>query len=144
MKSKSALGTHRMYKVITVCVLLAFSVAYAQSGPDKWANSPNHAWYEKQQLTPATKKIYKLGWNSCCDHGDVCQECVVHRAQDHPPWKEGWYYVRNGKVTQLPPHIVDFVPWTPTGKPVLFLSPITTMTVKEGDPVCLKIPGGSS
>jgi len=110
----------------------------------QWANSPNSAWYEKQRLTPQTKKEYHAAFDSCCDMGDVCQQCVVHHFSNKPPWADGWYYEKDGVLKQLPPHIVDYVDWTPTGKPVLFLYPYDGGVVPKGTPTCLKVPGGSS
>jgi hypothetical protein len=100
------------------------------------------SWYEQQSPTPETKKIYNLGWVTCCDVGDVCKNCIVHRYSDKPPWTEGFWYEKDGEWKQLPPHIVEHVPWTPTGKPVLFLAPYNHGKIKKDEPLCLKVPGG--
>lgn len=101
-------------------------------------------WYERQQPTPETLKIYEIGWGSCCNHGDVCKTCVVHRYSERPPWGDSWWYEKDGVTKRLPPHIVEYVPWTPTGKPVLFLAPFAAGNMQAGDPVCLTVPGGAT
>jgi len=128
---------------LMVLVLYMWPV-HATDLDGQWSNSPNAEWYKKQVPTPETLRIYELEWGSCCDIGDACQPCVVHRYNNKPPWREGFYYVKDGITHSLPPHIVDYVPWTPTGKPVLFLAPYDSGKVKKGEPVCLKVPGGSS
>lgn len=132
--------------IIMAAVIIAVSgyQARATNLNGEWNDSPNSEWYKKQIPTPQTLKIYDISWGSCCDHGDVCQDCVVHKFSNRPPWADGWYYERNGVLKQLPPHIVEYVPWTPTGKPVLFIAPWDSGKMKKGDPVCLKAPGGSS
>ena len=113
-------------------------------GQVDWSNSPNREWYEKQMPTPETLKEYNIMWQSCCAHGDVCQTCVVYRFTDKPPWNEGFWYTNGGIAKKLPEHIVEVVPWTPTGKPVLFLAPVNSGKMKAGDPVCLKVVGGGT
>jgi len=131
---------------LLVILTVAFTVMFWRQGvgaeKSQWANAPHKDWYEKQAPTPDTLKQYEIAWKSCCDHGDVCQDCVVYRVQDKPPWKDGWYYLKDGVPQQLPPHIVEYVPWTPTGKPVLFVAPHASGKMKIGDPVCLKSPAG--
>lgn len=134
-----------LFKVAVIAAAaLYFRPSYATNDNGQWDNDPNKKWYESQKVTPETNKVYEIFWESCCAHGDVCQECVVHRVQREPPFKDEWWYERDGKMTRLPDHIVEFVPWTPTGKPVLFLAPIASGKVKVGDPVCLKTPGGAA
>lgn len=101
-------------------------------------------WYEQQQLTPLTKKLYELAWGSCCDLGDVCKDCVVYHHASKPPWKGTFWYKQDGVEKEIPAHIIEYVAWTPTGKPVLFLAPYTSGKVQKGEPVCLKIPGGGT
>jgi len=119
--------------------------AHATWKPE-FANNPPEVqeWYKQQIPTPETLKIYGIGWQSCCNHGDVCQDCVVHHVSDRPPWNDGWYYTKDGVTKPLPPHIVDYVPWTPTGKPILFIAPFAAGKMQIGDPVCLKVPGSGS
>lgn len=102
-------------------------------------------WYEKQMPTQETLAEYHIAWKSCCNHGDVCKTCVVHQTASKPPWRDSyWYKDGDGPMKQLPGHIVEYVPWTPTGKPVLFLAPFGAGDMKAGDPVCLKVPGGAT
>ena len=118
--------------------------AFATDLNGQWNNSPNSAWYKQQVPTAQTKKIYNLDWESCCDTGDVCQDCVVHKFSNRPPWADGFYYEQNGVLHRLPDHIVEYVPRTPTGKPVLFIAPFDAGKIHKGDPVCLKVPGGDT
>lgn len=142
---------HNLYRahIAAIAAVLLSVVIYSQAHarelyPGQYANAPNKEWYEKQVPTPETLKAYGIMWGSCCDNGDVCQECVVHRVSRQPPFKDEWWYEKDGVAHQLPPHIVEYVPWTPTGKPVLFLSPMYAGKVLMGDPVCLKVPGGQT
>lgn len=130
--------------LLILVTLLGMYKARATDLDAQWANSPNAAWYKKQVPTPQTLKAYELSWESCCDLGDACQECVVHHYTNKPPWGDSWWYEKDGVLKQLPNHIVDFVPWTPTGKPVLFLAPYSAGKIKKGEPVCLKIPSGDT
>ncbi len=120
--------------------LIALGVGFGKA--NDWSNSPNHAWYEQQQPTPETLKAYNILWKSCCAHGDVCQECVVHRYTNKAPYADGWWYTLNGVTKRLPDHIVDVVSFTQTGKPILFVAPFNSGDMKAGDPVCLKIISG--
>lgn len=136
----------RLAAVLFVLALWAFFCppALATNLNHEWDNAPYQEWYRAQEPTPETRRVYEILWESCCDTGDVCQACVVHKFSNHPPWQDGWYYERDGKLHALPPHIVQYVPWTPTGKPVLFIAPWGVSKMKAGDPVCLKVPGGAS
>lgn len=129
--------------LLAALMLFAWSCLSSPASSKDWQGTPN-PWYEAQVPTPETLKVYDLLWKSCCDTGDVCQDCVVHQVSNKPPWKDGWYYERNGVRHELPPHIVDYVPYTPTGKPILFIAPFSSGKVKTGDPVCLKVPGGAT
>lgn len=121
-----------------IAIVLFVLAAWCFRGP----LAAQENWYEAQQLTPETMKAYHLSWGSCCNHGDVCKSCVVHRTSNLPPWGDSWWYEKDGITNPLPPHIVEYVPWTPTGKPVIFLAPFSSGNVKVGEPVCLKVPGG--
>lgn len=129
--------------ILAVAFVLAASMAFMTGARAKdWSDSPHHKWYEEQQPTLETQKEYEIAWKSCCAVGDVCQECVVHRYTDKAPYADGWWYTRDGVTKRLPDHLVAVVPWTPTGKPVLFLAPFNSGKIKAGEPVCLKIIGG--
>ncbi len=138
MRDKSAWGA-----IVLSAITLSFMMLFMQGAfPKDWADSPHHSWYEAQQPTPETQQEYAIAWKSCCAVGDVCQECVVHRYTDKAPYADGWWYTREGVTKRLPDHLVAVVPWTPTGKPVLFLAPFNSGKIKAGEPVCLKIIGG--
>ena len=129
-----------MLRILIAAALIATALP-AHAG--NW-QGPHNPWYEKQMPTPETRSVYGIGWESCCNHGDVCQDCVVHRVSDKPPWRDGWYYTKDGVTRPLPPHIVEYVPYTPTGKPVLFIAPFAAGNMHKDDPVCLKVPGGQT
>lgn len=132
----------RKFSILVACLACYCFLGVSALATD-W-QGPKDPWYEKQVPTPETLKAYDILWQSCCDTGDVCQDCVVHHVSAKPPWTEGWYYTKDGVTKPLPSHIVEYVPWTPTGKPVLFIAPYSSGKLEKGEPVCLKVPGGSS
>jgi hypothetical protein len=73
------------------------------------------AWYQNAQLTQAAQK--RFGFKSCCAHSDVVRtEFRVDKATNG----DEWYWLNNGRWTQIPSDIIHWGESAPDRQPTLF------------------------
>lgn len=125
-------------KMLLLCCFLGVLPSGAQA-------QDMRSWWDKQQLTPATKDALMVQWSSCCEKADGCcptckWKCEFRIAPKYPYENEWWFKDESGAWAKIPRYTYHYVDSTPTGGPVLFRYQYHDRVIPYGAPICLKIP----
>ena len=93
------------------------------AGKDRsqWSNDPKRQqWFKSQTINPVAKDRLKIGYESCCDYGDVFRTRFRLVDDGSKYGAETYEYEKDGKWKVIPADIIQRKP-TPDGQPVLFI-----------------------
>jgi hypothetical protein len=71
-----------------------------------------------QQLNPATKQLLGVGWNGCCENGDVFK--TLFRVSKSTGGDE-WYYLKGDTWKKVPDYVIHWGQHAPDKRATLFI-----------------------
>jgi hypothetical protein len=105
-----------------------------------WSTPDVRGWFYSQRMTPESQKRLGVQFDSCCTAGDVFHTRFRVVSDNSRYGRDEWQYEKDGRWLPIPADIIERTE-TPTGEPVLFLFAYDgNPHVKQGTPVCFKLP----
>ena len=103
--------------ICILCLLFILSPAFATDPDGRFANSPDHDWYQNAELTGAAQKIFPF--KKCCAQSETVKtKFRVSKSAGDDEWF--WLDPENQAWKRVPDFIIHWGESGPHGEAVLF------------------------